>query len=79
MSTRWLACLALACNLAVAADTYGDNPVAVKMMQDLAKRDGYDGEYLQALLLAVSRDDSVLEKISRPAEKTKPWYEYRNL
>jgi len=79
MSTRWLACLALACNLAVAADTYGDNPVAVKMMQDLAKRDGYDGEYLQALLLAVSRDDSVLEKISRPAEKTKPWYEYRKI
>ena len=79
MKKRWLACLALACSLTAVAETYGDNPAAVKMMQELAARDGYDRDYLQSLLLAVSRDDSVLEKISRPAEKTKPWYEYRKI
>ena len=66
MKKRWLACLALACSLTAVAETYGDNPAAVKMMQELAVRDGYDSDYLQSLLLAVSRDDSVLEKISRP-------------
>ena len=79
MTLRWLACLALAMSLNATAETYGDNPAAVKMMQELAARDGYDRDYLQSLLLAVSRDDSVLEKISRPAEKTKPWYEYRKI
>ena len=70
MTLRWLACLALAISLNATAETYGDNPAAVKMMQELATRDGYDGDYLQSLLLAVSRDDGVLEKISRPRARS---------
>ena len=42
MKKRWLACLALACSLTAVAETYGDNPAAVKMMQELAARDDYD-------------------------------------
>lgn len=64
---------------AQAADSYADNPQAIQWMHRLAQRDGYDQAYLLSLLGAVSRDDEVLAKISRPAEKIKPWYEYKNI
>ena len=82
MTIRRLLTLITACILsghAIADNSYGTNPAAIKMMQELAARDGYDADYLQALLLAVGRDDGVLAKISKPAEKTKPWYEYRKI
>lgn len=82
MTIRLLLTLLTACILSshvIADNSYGTNPAAIKMMQELAARDGYDADYLQALLLAVGRDDGVLVKISKPAEKTKPWYEYRKI
>ncbi|MDO5090076.1 MAG: lytic murein transglycosylase B [Cardiobacteriaceae bacterium] len=57
--------------------SYLDHPEALAFMHDIAEKQGMDEYYLQTLLAAVSRDDSVLEKISRPAEKTKTWAEYR--
>ncbi|MDO4642810.1 MAG: lytic murein transglycosylase B [Cardiobacteriaceae bacterium] len=80
MKKNWLiASMAIFSSVPLLAANYGDRPEAVKMMNELADRDGYDKMYLRSLLLAVGRDDSVLEKISRPAEKTKPWYEYRKI
>lgn len=62
-----------------AADSYADNPEAVQWIHRLAQRDGYDESYLLSLLASVTKDNEVLAKISRPAEKTKPWYEYRTI
>lgn len=46
-------------------------------MRELAAREQMDEAYLQSLAAAVGKDDGVLAKISRPAEKTKTWGEYR--
>lgn len=46
-------------------------------LAQLAEREGMDGAYLQSLAAAVDKDEEVLAKISRPAEKTKTWAEYR--
>ena len=50
MTIRRLLTLLTACILsrhAIADNSYGTNPAAIKMMQELAARDGYDADYLQ--------------------------------
>ncbi|MDO4777464.1 MAG: lytic murein transglycosylase B [Cardiobacteriaceae bacterium] len=76
MKQTLLAALLLA-SLPAAAASYLDRPEAIALMHDIAEAQGMDEHYLQTLLAAIHRDDSVLEKISRPAEKTKTWAEYR--
>ncbi len=56
---------------------YAQLPAAKAHVHTLAETQDFDEDYLISLLMAIHRDDSVLEKISRPAEKTKPWHEYR--
>ncbi|UJF24295.1 lytic murein transglycosylase B [Suttonella sp. R2A3] len=58
-------------------NSYAFRDEALARANALAENEGFDEAYLQSLLLAVEPDESVLEKISRPAEKTKTWAEYR--
>lgn len=60
-----------------AAASYLENPQAIAFMHDIAKAHEMDEYYLQTLLAAIGKDEEVLAKISRPAEKTKTWAEYR--
>lgn len=57
--------------------SYAYNASAMQRAHQLAVNEGFDEAYLQSLLLATYKDQSVLRKISRPAEKTKTWAEYR--
>ncbi len=43
----------------------------------LATSHGLDRTYLQSVLADGKTIQKILDAISRPAEKTKPWYEYR--
>ncbi|MFK7886596.1 MAG: lytic murein transglycosylase B [Gammaproteobacteria bacterium] len=40
---------------------------------------GFSPEAIRATLSQAERKDSILKAISRPAEKSKPWHEYRNI
>jgi len=40
---------------------------------------GFDAQALARLFAGVQRSDRILELMSRPAEKVKPWWEYRKL
>jgi membrane-bound lytic murein transglycosylase B len=40
---------------------------------------GFDQQELEQVFAEVEVKDSILKAISRPAEKSKPWYEYRNI
>lgn len=40
---------------------------------------GVDREWASAVLDQAERKQSILDAISRPAEKTKPWYDYRKI
>ncbi len=62
-----------------AASNYSEVATATAHIKALSKARGLDEGYLQSLLQTIHRDDSVLEKIARPAEKTLPWYRYRKI
>ena len=66
-------------SLAVAAENYGDNELAQALIDEMVSEEGFDREALQAVFDSAERQESILKAISRPAEKTKPWYEYREI
>jgi membrane-bound lytic murein transglycosylase B len=63
--------------LSCAADNYADNPAALALIDQLVEEEGFEREELVQVFTEARRKESILEAISRPAEKTKPWYEYR--
>lgn len=66
--------------MACAADhNYGDNPAAAALIEELVTEQNFDRELLQAIFGEAERQESILEAIARPAEKTKPWHEYREI
>ena len=46
---------------------------------DAAAAEGVDRAWAEQVLGAAERKQSILDAIARPAEKTKPWYEYRKI
>ena len=60
-----------------AADNYSENPAALALIDQLVEEEGFEREELQQVFTEARRKESILEAISRPAEKTKPWYQYR--
>jgi len=76
----WLASLlgALAAGPGCAGD-FQDNPDTQAFIDEMEQRHQFDRKELEALFEQAKKRDDILEAISRPAEKTKPWYEYRNI
>ena len=70
-------CSCLWATLSCAADTYETNPAALAMVDELVAEEGFDRDQLLRVFADAERQQSILEAIARPAEKTKPWYEYR--
>ncbi len=58
---------------------YSTNPDAIALVDELVADEGFDREQLLALMSDAQRQESILEAIARPAEKAKPWYEYREI
>ncbi|GAB3285423.1 lytic murein transglycosylase B [Parahaliea aestuarii] len=61
------------------AQHYGDNPQAQAMIEELVAEEGFERDTLETLFGKAERQQSIIDAISRPAEKTKPWYEYRKI
>lgn len=77
---KWLVgLLALFSGLAAAAENYADHAGARALVDELVAERGLEREGLMALLAEAQRQESILEAISRPAEKVKPWHEYRQI
>jgi len=66
----WSAC-------ACADPNYAGNSAAKEVIDALVTEEGFDRESLEAIFADAQRKDSILKAMSRPAEKTKAWYEYR--
>jgi len=52
-------------------------PEVQKFVHQMVDQYDYDRDTLQAILSDAKSQESILEAISRPAEKTKEWHEYR--
>jgi len=73
-----LAVFGLMLAAAGSAGEYSDH-AGVRSVIAGAEEAGVDPAWSQALIDAAERQQSILDAISRPAEKTKPWYEYRKI
>jgi membrane-bound lytic murein transglycosylase B len=67
------------CQYALAAENYAEHPAAQALMDELVAEEGFEREELAALFGQAERKQKILDAISRPAEKTKPWHAYRNI
>lgn len=65
--------------LSCAEDNYGNNPAAIVVIDQLVEEEGFERESLVAVFTDASRQDSIIDAMNRPAEKTKAWYEYRDI
>ena len=48
-------------------------------IDEMQQKNDFDSDYLTTVFSAVEVKDSILKAISRPAEKSKPWYDYRKI
>jgi membrane-bound lytic murein transglycosylase B len=62
-----------------AGASYADHPEAQEFIRALVKRHGFAEKELQRVFAKAQRAQPVLDAITRPAERTKPWDEYRAL
>ncbi|PLW84077.1 lytic murein transglycosylase B [Kineobactrum sediminis] len=81
---KWsLALLGLWSALATGSVSYGDHPAALALVEQLVEEEttepGFDRDYLLEIMASAQRQDRILEAIARPAEKVKPWHEYRQI
>jgi membrane-bound lytic murein transglycosylase B len=65
--------------LSCAADNYGTHPAALTVVDELVEQEGFDREALLQVFAQAQKKQGILDAMSRPAEKTKPWYAYRGI
>ena len=79
---KWIPKTAVAfaaiCASAWSQANYAERPEAAPLLVEAESR-GVDGAWARDLLAAAERKQSILDAIARPAEKTKPWHEYRDI
>jgi membrane-bound lytic murein transglycosylase B len=46
---------------------------------NLVGKDGFERRYVESVFARIESKESILEAMRRPAEKTKPWFEYREI
>ena len=73
-----LLCAGLGLPIVISAGDYSDRKAAQQVIA-AAQEAGVDPDWAQQLIDAAKRQQSILDAISRPAEKTKAWYEYRKI
>ena len=56
---------------------YENHPAAAGFTARMVEAHGFSAPAVAALLARAKRQQSILDAISRPAEKTRPWFEYR--
>lgn len=79
-SSAWFAALAVASPVLSAADKYtSEHPAVEPFVEEMRLEYGFDAEHVRQLLAQAERRDSILEAISRPAERVRPWHEYRKI
>jgi membrane-bound lytic murein transglycosylase B len=61
------------------AGDFQDNRDVQTFIGEMVKRHGFQREQLVALFDQAKKRNDILEAIARPAEKTKPWHEYRQI
>lgn len=62
-----------------AAADYSQHPEVPAFIDRMVKEHGFEAKSLRAQLAQAEKKQAILDAIARPAEKTKPWHEYRKI
>lgn len=73
------ALIALLSTLQAAEKSYAELPQSQQFIKTFAAESAYSEAELRQIFSQVYPNQSVLDKISRPAEKTTPWYKYKTI
>ena len=65
--------------VAVAAENYSDHPKASAFIDRMVTAHGFERAEVESILNNAQRKQSIIDAISRPAEKTKTWAQYRKI
>lgn len=57
---------------------YMSHPIAERFRADMAE-EGFSETEVNTILAKANRQEAILSAIARPAEKAKPWYDYRKI
>lgn len=76
--------LLLACALGLsqawaAEDAYIDRPDVQTYLDSIANQHGFDRTWLNSTIAGAEHQESIIAAISRPAERTLAWHEYRDI
>jgi membrane-bound lytic murein transglycosylase B len=75
---RWLAVPALvAASASPVAALDLTRPEVRQFIDGLVRQDGFDRPFVESVLGPAETKQSILDAMARPAEKVKPWFEYR--
>ncbi len=58
---------------------YAVHPKAIQFVDEMVAKHQFDRAALLTIFSRTEKQQSILDAISRPAEKTKPWHEYRKI
>ena len=61
------------------AGGYQEHPLALEFVDRMVAEHGFDRQSLLDLLARAERKQSIIDAMNRPAEKVKPWKEYRKI
>ena len=62
-----------------AAGDYAARPEVLEYVDELVEAHGFDRYWLRGVFVTASRNDDVIARISKPAEKALKWHEYRRI
>ena len=62
-----------------AAADYQQHPEAQEFVERMVKEHGFKAGDIKTVLAQAEKKQAILDAIARPAEKTKPWFEYRKI
>lgn len=71
--------VATALALALPAAHGLDDPQVAEFVSEMNSQHGFELEWLNDLFAGAETKQKILDAISRPAERTKPWHEYREI
>lgn len=56
---------------------YLDSPGVLQLIDELVNEENFDRQQLRDWMATAQRQENIIRAMSRPAEKVKPWYQYR--
>ena len=74
-----LLAIALLCFVEGVFASYSENPAAQAFIEMMVAEHQFDRAELEGLFTEATKKDSIIDAMNRPAEKTKPWFEYREI